>query len=253
MYYDAVFEIKKEIPDKILKRRISLPAGLVLLVLAQALMTAPFLFSQETVFSMPNADVLNRGKVYGEFDFTYKGSQGSSSYTPRVVVGIGHRIEIGLNINGITYPSDPQTTPTPTIKWKAYDGGSNGWVFVAGDDLFVPVQNKTYNAGNYVYAEFAKSWKTKTRATFGAYYFTPNVVASGNRAGGQAAIEQPVGSRVTIAADWFTGNQSMGYVTPGVAWKITSRATWYITYQIGNSGVSNGNHQLLTELGWNFN
>ncbi len=209
--------------------------------------------AQETVFSVPSADVLDRGKVYGELDVTYRNSDGASGYTPRVVIGAGHRIEVGVNLNGIVHPGDSQTTPTPTIKWKAYDGGDNGWVFLAGDDLYIPVQNRTYDVGNYVYAEFAKTWKTKTRATFGAYYFTPNVVAPGNRAGGQFAIEQPVGNRVTVAADWFTGSTSVGYATPGVVIKLTHKLTGYFSYQLGNSQLSNGNHQLLVELGWNFN
>ena len=208
--------------------------------------------AQETIFNVPSGDVLDRGKVYGELDITYRPDDGSAGYTPRVVVGIGHRIEIGLNLNGLGTPGPEQAAPTPTIKWKAYDGGNNGWAFLVGDDLFLPAQNRTYRAGNYVYAEFTKTWKTKTRITFGAYHFTRNVVAPVQRAGGQFGIEQPVNSRLTLAADWYTGHHALGYVTPGVIVKLTSRITWYGSYQIGNGAVANGNHQFLTELGWNF-
>ena len=58
---------------------------------------------------------------------------------------------------------------------------------------------------------------------------------------------------MTLAADWFTGNHSAGYFTPGAAIKLTSKATAYVAYEIGNSGASHGNHLLLVELGWNFN
>ena len=71
--------------------------------------------------------------------------------------------------------------------------------------------------------------------------------------GGQFGLEQPVNSRLTLAADWYTGHHALGYVTPGVIVKLTSRITWYGSYQIGNGAVANGNHQFLTELGWNFN
>ncbi len=209
--------------------------------------------AQQTVFNVPSGDVLDRGKVYGELDLTYNPDGSSGTFTPRIVVGIGHGIEIGLNINGLAAPGTVQTTPTPTIKWKAYDGGNNGWAFLLGDDVFFPSQNRTYKAGNYVYAQFTKTWNKTTRVTFGAYDFTRNVVASGNRAGGQFAIEQPVTSRVTLAADWFTGHHAIGYVTPGVILKVTPRLTWYGTYQLGNAGLTTGNHQLLMELGWNFN
>ena len=223
--------------------------AVLVLIIALA---APAL-AQETIFNVPSGDILDKGKVYGEFDFAYRWDQSVGTYTPRVVAGIGHRIEIGMNLNGISSPGPSQTTPTPTIKWKAYDGGKNGWAFMVGDDVFIPAQNRSYDAGNYIYAEFAKTLKTQTRLTFGALDFTSNVVANGNKAGGQFGIEQPVNKRVTLAADWFTGNHSSGYFTPGAVIKLSSKATAYAAYEIGNSGVSRGNHLLLLELGWNFN
>jgi hypothetical protein len=116
-----------------------------------------------------------------------------------------------------------------------------------------PVQNRTYDGGNYFYAELTKTLKSQTRLTFGAFDFTANVVATGNKAGGQFGIEQPAGKRVTVAADWFTGHNSAGYFTPGIAVKISSKATGYTGYEIGNSSAWNGNRLLLFEVGWNFN
>jgi hypothetical protein len=221
--------------------------------LAQCLLTAIESQAQETVFNVPSGDVLDRGKIYGELDFTYRPNDGTQGYTPRVVIGVGHGLEIGLNVNGIVTPGALQTNFSPTIKWKGYNGGGNGWAFFVGDDLFLPVQNRGYNTGNYIYLEFTKTWTTKTRATFGGYYFTRDVVASAQRGGGQLAIEQAAGNRLTLAADWFTGTHALGYITPGIILKATSKLTLYGSYQIGNSSETVGNHQLLIELGWNFN
>jgi hypothetical protein len=245
----------KRMKDSGSRRRPTSPLNIRLLMWVAAVLLGCVTASvaQETVYNVPNGDVLDRGKVYFEFDATYMPRTAARTYTPRIVVGVGHRVEIGLNLNGLSAPGDPQATPTPTIKWKAYDGGTNGWAFLIGDDLFIPVQNRTYRAGNYAYAESTKTWRAKTRATFGAYAFTKNVVASGNRAGGQFAIEQPITSRLTLAADWYTGDQALGYVTPGIIFKATSQLTLYGTYQIGNRRAAAGNHQMLVELGWNFN
>lgn len=166
---------------------------LIVLGLLMSMLSASAL-SQETIFDVPSGDILDKGKVYGEFDFSYLWDASAGTYTPRVVAGIGHRIEVGINLNGISSPGPSQTTPTPTIKWKAYDGGENGWAFVLGDDVFIPTQNRAYHAGNYFYAEFTRTLKTQTRLTFGAYDFSANVVATGNKAGGQVGIEQPVTS-----------------------------------------------------------
>jgi hypothetical protein len=222
---------------------------LALLILFLSLSAS--ILAQETVFNVPSGDVLDRGKIYGEFDFTYRPTDALRAFTPRLVVGLGKQVEIGLNVNGVMTPLASQTTITPTIKWKAYDGGNNGWSFLVGDNLFIPVQNKTYDTGTWVYAELVKSWNTNTRATLGAYYATPNVFTSFQRAGGQFAIEQTLTKRVTLAADCFTGNSSVGYVTPGLIVKLTPKVTWYISYQFGNPGMAPTNHQVLTEIGWN--
>ncbi len=225
----------------------------LLILPALVLLGTPAAVAQQTVYNVPNSDVLERGKVYGELDVTYMPHTALRSFTPRIVIGVGHRVEVGLNVNGLSAPGNPQTTLAPTIKWKAYDGGNNGWAFLIGDDFLIPVQNRTYRAGNYTYAEFTKTWHTRTRATFGAYMFTRNVVAAANRSGGQFAIEQPVTKRVTLAADWYTGDHALGYVTPGLIVKATAKLTLYGTYQIGNRAAMSGNHQMLVELGWNFN
>jgi hypothetical protein len=221
--------------------------------LSYALGFLPAADAQETIFNVPSGDVLDKGKVYGEFDFAYRWDISAGAYTPRIVAGIGHKIEIGMNLNGIASPGPSQATPTLTVKWKAYDGGKNGWAFMVGDDVFVPVQNRTYNAGNYFYAEFTKMLKSQTRFTFGGYNFSGNVVSTANKSGGQFGVEQPINKRLTLAADWFTGNHSLGYFTPGSVIKLSSRATAYAAYEIGNSGAANGNRLLLLELGWNFN
>jgi hypothetical protein len=115
------------------------------------------------------------------------------------------------------------------------------------------MQNKTFDVGTWTYAEFVKTFKTKTRATFGGYYASANVFDVAQRGGGQFAVEQSIGKKFIIAADWFTGKHGAGYLTPGLILKLTPKLTWYAAYQLVNTGLTNGNHQFLTELGWNIN
>jgi hypothetical protein len=84
------------------------------------------LWAQQTVFNVPSADVLDKGKVYGELDFTGRHSDDNFTFTPRIVVGVGGHIEAGLNINGMSQPWTGQVILSPTIKWRFYDGGNNG-------------------------------------------------------------------------------------------------------------------------------
>jgi hypothetical protein len=134
--------------------------------------------------------------------------------------------------------------------WKDQNAGLS---FYIGDDVFFPVRMRSFNAGNYVYAFFAKEWKHGTRIGFGGYDFTRHIVSSANRAGGQFTFEQIVNKRLTLAAEWYTGNNSTGYVNSGAIVKLSSKFTLYSAYQVGNAGVTTGNHQFLWELGYNFN
>jgi hypothetical protein len=208
---------------------------------------------QETVFDVPSADVLDAGKVYGELDGTVRVSDPFATFTPRVVVGIGHGIEVGANFDGLSAPMLGELEISPTVKWRPWKDETSGWSFYVGDDLFFPVRQRTYNAGNYAYASFAKQWKHGTRVGIGGYDFTRYVVANANRAGGQFTMEQRLNDRWTLATEWYTGKQAVGYVNAGGIIKLTSKFTLYAAYQMGNSGITTGNHMFLWELGYNFN
>jgi len=210
-------------------------------------------YGQQTVFDVPSADVLDKGKIYGELDGTVRVVDPLATFTPRVVVGIGHHIEAGMNFNGLSTPTLGELDISPTVKWQVWKDQTSGWSFYVGDDLFFPVRNRSYDAGNYFYASIAKEWKHGTRIGLGGYDFTRNVVASGNRAGGQFTFEQRINNRLTLAAEWYTGNNAVGYVNPGAIIKVTSNLTLYAAYQIENAGVTRGNHQFLWEIGYNFN
>jgi hypothetical protein len=209
--------------------------------------------AQETVFDVPSADILDKGKIYGELDGTVRESDPSATFTPRVVFGVGHGVEVGLNFDGLSAPEVGSLEISPTVKWRIWNDADAGWCFYVGDDLFFPATMRACDVGNYGYGSFAKTWKHGTRVGFGGYDFTQEVVARGNRAGGQFTLEQTIGKRVTLAAEWYTGKTSVGYVNPGAIFKITSKLCLYTAYQIGNYGVRNGNHQFLWEFGYNFN
>src|SRR5437763_6924822 len=132
--------------------------------------------AQQTVFNVPTTDVLDKGKVYFEFDVSAKPNDSAalnkfSSFVPRLVVGAGHHIEAGLNLLGNVQPGPDSTTIAPTIKWKVYDGKDNGWAGVVGDNVFIPVRNRAYHAGTYTYAMTQKTINKSTRVGFGGYFF----------------------------------------------------------------------------------
>lgn len=214
--------------------------------------------AQQTIFNVPTVDVLDRGKVYVELDSSFKIDRGNtfgrfSSFVPRIVVGVGNNVEVGVNVTGNVQPGADSTTIVPTVKWKAYESQKKGLVVIAGSNVYIPVRNRSYNIGTWSYVAVAKTID-KTRLTAGGYVASKNVFATGAvRAGGQFGIEQTINSRVTLAADWITGRHSAGYFSPGVIYKPHPKVTAYLSYSIGNGQAAKGNHFFLFELGYNFN
>lgn len=213
--------------------------------------------AQQTVFNVPTADVLDKGKVYVEIDASFKTNNNEalrkfSSFVPRVVVGAGVNVEVGLNLTGNVQPGTDRTTLVPTVKWRFYQNEKKDLALFAGNNFYIPVRNKSYNFGTYTYAAVAKTIN-KTRLTAGAFVFSKNVVApNAARGGGQFAVEQTINSKLTLAADWFTGRHANGYFTPGVIYKPHPQVTTYWSYSIGNADAAKGNHFFLFELGYNF-
>ena len=214
--------------------------------------------AQQTIFNVPSTDVLNRGQVYVELDASFKTNNETvlrrfSSFVPRVVVGVGNNVEVGLNVTGNIQPGLDSTTLVSTAKWKFYERKKKNTALIAGTNLYIPVRNRGYNFGSYSYLAVSRTINM-TRLTAGGYVASKNVFApNAVRMGGQFGIEQTVNKKLTVAADWITGGHSAGYFTPGIFYKPQPKFTAYFAYSIGNKAASKGNHYFLFELGYNFN
>lgn len=232
--------------------------GLLLFILVMTALAVKG-YAQQTVFNVPTTDVLEKGKAYFELDISAKPNNSTalnkfSSFVPRLVVGTGGRVEVGVNLLGNVQPGPDSMTIAAAIKWKAYDGKDNGWAIAIGDNLYFPVRNKAYNAGTYAYSLAQKTFNKSTRLGFGGYFYSKNVVAANaNRAGGQFTFEQPVTRKLNINADWFTGKHANGYFTTGAAYKLTNKLTGVAAYSIANANAAKGNHFFYFEVGYNFN
>lgn len=215
-------------------------------------------YSQQSIFNVPNADVLDRGKIYLEVDAAFKIDERDNfgrftSFVPRIVAGVGKNVEIGLNLTGNVQPGADTSTIVPSVKWKAFESKNKDVAVIAGSNIYIPFRNRGYDIGTWSYVAIAKVLN-KTRLTAGGYVASKNVFAAhAVRAGGQFGIEQTISSRVSIAADWITGKHSAGYFTPGVVYKPHPKVTTYWSYSIGNGQASRGNHYFLLEIGYNFN
>ncbi len=204
---------------------------------------------QQTIFNVPTADVLDKGKLYLETDWLWRPSDPAfATGAPiRGVYGFGANIEGGVNFGGIVTPGRSVPVAIPNIKWQPLKTdifflttGVLGQFFLRGTSDGTPsVQT---------YAHAAVKLPIGTRLTAGGWWTSSGYAAPGSTAGGLFGLEQAITSNVTLAADWYTGNSSLGYVSPGI---IVTAGRWvfYGAYSIKN-GNSKGNG-LLLELGFN--
>lgn len=215
--------------------------------------------AQQTIFNVPSTDILPRGTVYLEYGVSFKPNDQRelkkfTSIVPRVVVGVGRNVEVGVNFLGNLQPGSGSKTIAPTVKWRFYNNEKKGVSAVAGTTVYFPISNRSYNFGSYSFTQVSKTVKsTGTRISAGGYLYSKNVVAEkASRGGGQFGIEQPIGSRFGVMADWITGKHAAGYATPGFYVRPTNRITAYFGYSLGNRGLREGNHFMYASIGMTF-
>jgi hypothetical protein len=258
MHFCCLFsDLQRTSGEKMKNRFGRLASGPVLLFLIAAFSSVAF--AQQTIVNVPSTEVLDQGKVYVEFDSTFKFDKDPnnsvnkfSSFVPRVVVGIGNNTEVGVNLIGNIQPGSDATTLMLTAKVKLVN--KEHWSVVGGTHVYIPVRNKSYNVGNYAYLQASRDVGSRTRMTAGAYHTTRNVFAAkAQRAGGQFAIEHTLNGKFTVGADWITGKHAAGYFSPVLTIRPVKKTSVYLGYSIGNADVSRGNHFFYVGLGYIIN
>jgi hypothetical protein len=210
--------------------------------------------AQSTIFNIPSTDTVDKGKVYFEFDWLPQAPGAdtvgiTSIYNPRLVVGLGHDVEAGLNFPIYHYDASPSTYAyiQPDLKWKFFKNDDMGLAIAAGFVVNTPL-NEGHGQGtwSYIYGNFSKKWKDGPRITFGGY----GVVADqdsgkttfvGTKGGVLLGYEQPLGGPVSFVADWFSSKNSIGYFTPGISVTLSHSGLLNIGYSIGNDSWEDSN------------
>lgn len=205
--------------------------------------------AQQTIFNVPSADVLDKGKFYLESDVLWRPQEPNFAlFTERGVYGFGANIEAGVNFGGFLTPGRSVPYATPNIKWQpwhnetlAFTTGAFGLFYLRG--------SKDGNPAVLWYGEASYKLPTNTRVTAGGYWASSGYAASDPQAGALVGFEQKINDHLNIIADWISGDNGIGYFTPGVSVPL-GPWTIYLGYSLKN-GDSKGN-AILFELGFTF-
>jgi hypothetical protein len=249
-------------------------AALAFVLVAQPAM------AQSTIFNIPSTDTVEKGKGYFEIDLLPQapkpdGGFGITIINPRILFGVAPNVEVGLNfpvyhiaegtIPGGTAPSANFAYIQPNIKWKFFNSADAGVAASVGLVVNAPLNNREGQATwSYIYANVSKKFKGDygPRVTFGPYGVLANadpasgpVSFFGPRGGVLAGYEQPIGGKVSFVADWFSGQNSLGYFTPGISITLPHSGLFNIGYSFGNDSIADSeikNRYLFAYYGVTF-
>ena len=216
--------------------------------------SAQLALAQSTLFNIPTTDTVAKGSVYLEFDYLPqipKPSFADRQYiiNPRVVAGPGDNVEFGSNFQ--IFHSSPTTTTLfqPNIKWKFAHDNNNGLAAAVGGILYTPFNHReTTDTFGLIYGSFSKKVKTGNygpRLTAGPYGVVSGGSFAGPKAGALVGYEQPIHTKLTFVADWFSGKNFFGYFTPGVSITLPANGVFNAGYSIGNDSYHGNDNRFL--------
>ena len=205
--------------------------------------------AQQTIFNIPTADVLGRGKTYLESDVLWRPQVPDFAlFTERGAYGLGGNVEVGINFGGFLTPDRSSPIATPNIKWQPWHDDKIS-VTTGGFGLFYLRGSGDGKPAVEGYAHAAYKLPTGTRLTAGAYWASSGYAAAHPAAGALAGLEQRVNDHLNLIADWLSGKNALGYFTTGISATLGGW-TLYAGYSFKN-GDSKAN-AMLFELGFTF-
>lgn len=242
--------------------RISTVSIVRFFVLLVVLGCAQMAMAQSTIFNIPSTDTVAPKKGYAEFDYLIQEPGPTAGgrfqlWVPRIVVGVAPNVEIGTNIAFSHVPGITNDFFQPNIKWKFAHDDKKGLAASAGIIWYTPINHRTgVDSYGVVYGNFSKKVMGAygPRITMGPYGIVGAAKSyPGTKAGAILGWEQPIQSKVSIVADWFSGVSGFGYFTPGISVTLPHNGLFNAGYSIGNDSYNgNKNRALFLYYGITF-
>ncbi len=203
--------------------------------------------AQLTIFNAPSTDILPEKKFYLEVDFIGKFAKsdkgGFQTYGYRVVYGVRKNLEVGSNFYFTRNGNRPSPKEfQPNIKFRAYNNEKYGVAVTTGAIGFVPL-DKSAGTRTFamLYSNVSKTIKATngTRLTGGFYNMVGAQRDFGTKRGAILGIEQPIKGRLSFLADWYSGNNRLGYSAAGLNYAFKKNQFVLVGYNFGNYGAGN--------------
>ncbi len=213
----------------------------LLIALAHSMTSA-----QSGVLFIPSTTIQDRRtfhlslETYHHFDRLQKG--GFQSVGPAVVYGLSKDVELGLNYYATRTADGWYHHAEPHIKWRVHNNDDAGTAVAFGALAFVPLNKRSVSKDSVqLYAVASKQFKRagELKVTGGFYGVATSDNDYGTRGGIMAGVEKPITKKLTILADWTSGNNALGTSNVGLSYKTKESQTLTFAYSFGNTGRGN--------------
>jgi hypothetical protein len=223
------------------KKMIKIKAFWAFLIYVLSVFFSPA-FAEQTVFSVPNADVTPKGRVFLEEETAFRGWSDDRFFLNTSVAsyGIGHNTDLDVTLFNVGAPATHNITLATGFKTSVPVPGlkeicpKREIKFTVGSEVLTSLQGQ--GVGNWTYAHLSgRVPKLNTRLTAGLSYGTKQVFGSENLSF-IGAIEQPVTKKVTLITDWYSGKEHWsGYLISGFSYTFKNDKVLYVGYQVPNT------------------
>lgn len=245
-------EIQEERIASTFGRLILLTSLLFCLIIVGPIVTP----SQSSIFNTPSTDTQVEKTFYLEADYFahFASSQngGFHSAGPSIVYGLRKDLEIGVNFYYLREDGNTTTEIQPNIKWKVYENKKNGIAVSAGAIGFIPLSNASGTSPSAMI--YLNASKTIDRANglkvTGGIYQMINSEHDETKTGLMIGLQQPITKKLSLLADWSSGNNRFGYSSAGFGYEVNRSQYFGMGYSFGNSG--RGNNYFTAFYGFTF-
>lgn len=194
--------------------------------------------AQQTIFNVPSGDISTKGDWFFQHQTVARVSSPEAKWvqTNAFGYGISNHVELDASVYNLDPARPEETVGAAGFKYVLPLGSESARIaprVVAGDMLLIG--NAQHRVGNWFYSMLGVTLSpTHTRLTGGGFHGTQSLFGRRTK-GALAGIEQPLGTRWTLQADWFSGHHDLAYWIPGVVYRCTDHWMVSLGYQIPDS------------------
>jgi hypothetical protein len=221
----------------------------IAIVAALVLASHPFrAAAQSTVWNTPSTDVVAAGALYLEADayghVREFESAGYFQYGTRVVVGLPKDTEVGVSAYGTADAASHRAELQANVKHRFLLDEHHDIAVAIGGIGYVPTGPDEARVSAALYAVSSARIAGPRSPRFSCGVLGIVGAGGGSRLGATVGVDQAIGRRVVLYADWCGSASRFGYSGAGLGFALSRSGMLFAGYNVGNEGRANNSFTL---------